>query len=95
MTVLEDILAKGEVEEELLVELSDEQKVVLFYKIRQEQIKRWDKHYNDISDESKQISKYSSNLFSNKKKTFEFNRLKTTPLVVKFFSLKMFSNYNV
>ena len=53
MTVLEDILAKGEVEEELLVELSDEQKVVLFYKIRQEQIKRWEKHYNNVTDESK------------------------------------------
>ena len=51
MTVLEEILAKGEVEPELLNELTDEQKIVLFYKIRQEQIKRWDLSYRDVSDE--------------------------------------------
>ena len=51
MTVLEEILAKGEVEAELLNELTDEQKIVLFYKIRQEQIKRWDLSYRDVSDQ--------------------------------------------
>ena len=62
MTVLEEILAKGEVEPELLNELSDEQKVVLFYKIRQEQIKRWDMHYHNVSGKDREPNINSSEL---------------------------------
>ncbi len=66
MSALEEIVRSMKVEQELLELLSPEQKEIIFLKIREEQVRRWEKSEKEFAKTKK--SKDKSRTTKSKKK---------------------------